>query len=396
MCNDASLLGILSVVKRVVLLIQIVVPILLIIFGTYSFIKLLQNPDEKKGTKRVINQFIAAGIVFFLPIIVNAVMSLLGEKTNLSSCWNSASDEVTVSTKYEETEKEKRKKIMYDADDYESGIAGMDFSCTSNIVKPQFSCATLEIVEKHLNDFDATNFSSVINSQYGSFANYAKSVGGIFGEYYGKKIEGKTETDFQIAAEYVLGWMYMYGWDYMNDGGDHAKWNGNDAFYNKGGFQGKYILDSNTNSVNGIGTNFDHIISGKNGGVGHMASECGDLEMFVYNKLGISRNKQLPKVTRLRDLKVGDCIYFGSGAKWNKLDEGTWKTPSGAHNVIVGEVYDNRVVFYDGGSYYPSHRNYKREVRFPSDNSEAAEDNAILSEFHYDSWGVRRWYNFEP
>ena len=105
MCNDASLLGILSVVKRIILLIQIIVPIILIVFGSYSFFRLTQNPDEKKGTKKVINQFIAAGIVFFLPIIVNAVMGMLGDNTNISSCWNNANDKITIDDSYEKGEK---------------------------------------------------------------------------------------------------------------------------------------------------------------------------------------------------------------------------------------------------------------------------------------------------
>ena len=123
MCNDSSLLGILSIVKRMVLLIQIVVPILLIIFGVYSFIKLLQNPDEKNDIKKIINQFLAAGVVFFIPLIVNVVMGILGEKTNLSSCWNSANDKITMNSKYIEIDETERKKIIPNADDYESGIS---------------------------------------------------------------------------------------------------------------------------------------------------------------------------------------------------------------------------------------------------------------------------------
>ena len=240
---DSYLNNVFYIVKNILNIIMIVVPILLIVFGTYSFFKLVQNPDEKKGTKKVINQFIAAGIVFFLPIIVNAVMGLLGDNTKISSCWNNASDNITLSKSYEETDEKERKKFTYDAKDYEKGVGGtLDFTCTSSTVKAQFSCETLSIVEKHLNDFDATNFNSVIDS-YGGFDSYAKSVGGIFGEYYGKKMPNVTVSDFQRAAEYVLGWMYMYGWDYMNTGGRHVKWTGADAFYSKGGFTGKYISE---------------------------------------------------------------------------------------------------------------------------------------------------------
>ena len=390
MCNSSSLLGILSIVKRTILLIQIIVPIILMLFGIFSLIKLLKNPEEKDGTKKIINQFIAAAIVFFIPMLVNAVMNLAGSNTNFSSCWNSASDKIIISSKYIKINEKDKKPIIYNAKDYDKGLSNLDFSCTSKTVKAQLSCDTLKIVEKHLYDFDATNFNSVINNKYGGdFGKYAKSVGGIFGEYYGKKMPNVTESDFQIAAEYVLGWMYMYGWDYMNSAGGHARWQGNDAFYAKGGFVGKYGED---NSATGFGTDFDHVISGKNGGVGRMASECGDLERFVFNKLNIERKKQLTKPTTLKELKVGDCIYFFNH-RVDKTSENNWGI--GTHNAVVGEIYDDRIIIYDAGTYYPLHNNYKRIIKIPKEYSEEADYAAIKKTFGYDGWGIRRWYNFE-
>ena len=64
MCSSEFLLGIFSVVKRIILLIQILVPIILIVFASVSLIKLVRNPEEKNGIKKIINQFIAAIIVF--------------------------------------------------------------------------------------------------------------------------------------------------------------------------------------------------------------------------------------------------------------------------------------------------------------------------------------------
>ena len=403
MCNSSSLLGILSIVKRTILLIQIIVPIILMLFGIFSLIKLLKNPEEKDGTKKIINQFIAAAIVFFIPMLVNAVMNLAGSNTNFSSCWNSASDKIIISSKYIKINEKDKKPIIYNAEDYEKGLSNLDFSCTSKTVKAQFSCDTLKIVEKHLYDFDATNFHERIAS-YGGFDAYAKSLGGIFGEYYGKKIEGRTTRDFQIAAEYVLGWMYMYGWDYYytdEDGGNaggRVRWRGNDAFYANGGFVGRYISDSSTPQYRGPGTNFDNVISTKSqgGSTGRMASACGDLEFFIFNKLNINRTNQLPKVSRLKELKVGDCLFFGnSPTKWNKFDESNWYNAYGAHNVVIGEVYDDHVVIYDAGSYYPSNQNYKRELYFPKEDTEEADDAEVKKVFGYSSWGIRRWYDFE-
>ena len=377
MCNDSNLLGILTIVKRALLLIHIVVPIILIVFSAFLFIKLVKNPEEKNGIKKIIHQFLAAGVVFFIPILLNILMVMIGERTSFSSCWNSASDRITLSNKYEEVEKEEKKTIISDADEYEPGVADMDFSCTSSVVKSQFSCETLEIVEKHLYDFDATNFNSIIGS-YGGFEEYAKSVGGIFGEYYGKQMPNITELDFQRAAEYVLGWMYMYGWDYMNTQGEHYKWGtgsrySDDAFYVNGGWKREYS------------GKFDDLIAGKNG-LDMLSSECGDLEIFVYWKLGISRKRSIANPTSLRDLKVGDALFFydnnGGSRKWR-------------HTVLVGEVYDDRIVCYDAGSRYTRSRNYKYAIQIPNDNSTSAELTALKKHYAYDGWISKRYYNFE-
>ena len=277
---------------------------------------------------------------------------------------------------------------------YETSSGGnLDYNCTSDTVHSQFSCETLRIVENHLYDFDATNFNSVIAS-YGGFENYARSLGGVFSEYYGKKIEGRTEKDFQRAAEYVIGWMYMYGMDYKNGNdyeGVHKKWGnlshkGNyapDAFYVHGGYAGKYNGGSyvaNEGELNSV--NFDWLISGKLG-VNRMAYECGDGEVFIYNKLGISRKgMRLHLLTRLKDLKVGDVVGF-----WHSQN-------AGGHVAVVGETYDDRVVIYDV-SYMISSLDYKRILYFPEDDSVNGDREVIKKEFKiFDTWGSRRYYNF--
>ncbi len=124
MCTNQSLQGIFSIVKRVMLLIQIIVPILLIVFASISFMKLVKNPEERNGTKRIINQFIAAVIVFFIPILVNVVMNLAGDNNEISSCWMSASDKNIINTTYNSSGEKERKKIIYDAVEYEKGESG--------------------------------------------------------------------------------------------------------------------------------------------------------------------------------------------------------------------------------------------------------------------------------
>ncbi len=401
MCTNQSLQGIFSIVKRIVQLIQIIVPILLIIFASISFMKLVKNPEEKKGTKKIMNQFLAAVIIFFIPLLVDVTMNLVGDKSEISSCWNSASDKMSINQDYQLIGEEKKKSIIKKASDYEKGTSSgnLDFSCTSNIVKSQFSCETLKIVEKHLNDFNAQNFNEKIAS-YGGFENYAKSLGGIFAEYYGKKMPNETVADFQRASEYVLGWMYMYGWDYSigwpTEG--HTPWGENgyskDAFYVNGGYVGTYIPDHNFYSPAHwiYGTDFDHIISGKNGGVGRMASACGDFGLFVYNKMGLEMHdeKRLDNnIRRLKDLQVGDKVaFFG---KDNAVTDDTAN-----HLAQVGEVYDDRVVIYDGASNFQVHKNYKHVIMIPKENSEKADKKAVQEVYGWPkSWIGYRFYEFK-
>ncbi len=118
-CHNPLLATVLAAFKRIMLLIQIIVPIILIIWGTISFIKMINNPDDKKGTKSIINKFIAAAIVFFIPIIVNALMSMLGESSEFSSCWINADEKITQSNNYYDTNEGKpRNTIGNNPSDY--------------------------------------------------------------------------------------------------------------------------------------------------------------------------------------------------------------------------------------------------------------------------------------
>ena len=91
-CSDPVLAGILGIVRNIMTIIQIVVPIILIIWSTIEFLKLTTDPEAKGGNKKIINKFVAAAIVFFIPVFVNAVMTLVGESTNFSSCWKKGKD----------------------------------------------------------------------------------------------------------------------------------------------------------------------------------------------------------------------------------------------------------------------------------------------------------------
>lgn len=128
-CSDYTLATILTIVKRGLTVIQLVVPIILIVSGIFQLMKLMVNPDnQKKGLKVFTNSILSAVIVFFLPFIVNLTMSTINVNGNvgienngsltafdLSSCWveidekkqemDSATESTSTTIKEEEQEK---------------------------------------------------------------------------------------------------------------------------------------------------------------------------------------------------------------------------------------------------------------------------------------------------
>lgn len=129
MCENTILLPILSAVKKMMTLIQFIVPILLICFATFKFIMMIKNPDEKGGTKKILNQFLAAAIVFFIPLIINILIAIVGEKTQFSSCWVKAEDYKISTSKFYEIGNNKRKKITTDTSKYEPGEGRSPYDC---------------------------------------------------------------------------------------------------------------------------------------------------------------------------------------------------------------------------------------------------------------------------
>ncbi len=418
-CTSSTGLRTLLIIKILLQIVCTIIPLVIIYraFSTSMKNTINGGKEVKKDLSTLFKNFVAGLIIFLIPTVINYTFTaLLDTKSDFVACINNASlegvlaaeakeeQEAADKKKAEEAEAQKinkemqnkRKKEIEEAaekrKEQEKKREKLDFSCTSDVVKAQFSCSTLKIVEKHLYDLNAQNFYDVINS-YGGFENYAKSVGGIFGEYYGKTIEGRTEKDFQTAAEYVLGWMFMYGWDYASahedasgTSGEHAPWGLTkytpDAFYVNGGYKRKFKPDYPGNYLKQPdNTDFDHIISGMNG-VDGMASECGDIVGFTYKKLGLKTKKRIAIITRLRDLKVGDSVGYSN-------DNG------GGHMNMVGEVYDDHIVFYDAGRYMQGHLDYKRPVYFPKEDSKAADDAVILKEYGMTFWEGSRWYNFE-
>lgn len=122
-CDDAALAGFLVIIKRALTVTQIFGPIICIVSLILVFIKGEFNPDDKKLMKGILNRVLALVITFFLPVIVNATLSLAGDDTNLGSCWNDASDTIKTNHNYIDKNKGKKKNVILDPDNYENGTS---------------------------------------------------------------------------------------------------------------------------------------------------------------------------------------------------------------------------------------------------------------------------------
>ena len=89
-CSDPALVLTLDTFRRIFYLIQIIVPILLIVSATIQFTRLVMDPEIKNGMKRVKNLFLAGAIVFVIPVVMDAVLSILPQTFSVSACWNEA------------------------------------------------------------------------------------------------------------------------------------------------------------------------------------------------------------------------------------------------------------------------------------------------------------------
>ena len=115
-CSDYGIAMYLYIMKNALTIIQIAIPILLLVMATIQMIKMMASPDDKKAPKSLLNKFIAALIVFFVPLIVNVVLSIIPDSFELAACWESAegiAQTMNSSVKYDVIGKtDKRKKVI--------------------------------------------------------------------------------------------------------------------------------------------------------------------------------------------------------------------------------------------------------------------------------------------
>ena len=93
-----GLLPLVKVIYNVIWVAMIVIPIVLIVYGTIDLGKAVIASDEKEikaAQSRLIKRFIYAAAVFFVPLLVTVVMNVVatgaeGDATSWANCWKAA------------------------------------------------------------------------------------------------------------------------------------------------------------------------------------------------------------------------------------------------------------------------------------------------------------------
>ncbi len=131
-CSDYALLGTLTVAKKIINLIQLIGPILCIVSMAYILVKMIQNPDDKKIPNRLRNSAIALVLIFFVPLIVNAFINILGDGSEFKNCWESANQSYD-NAKYHEINSDNGKtiKVYESPSKYQGGVPKSSSESTS-------------------------------------------------------------------------------------------------------------------------------------------------------------------------------------------------------------------------------------------------------------------------
>lgn len=271
--------------------------------------------------------------------------------------------------------------------------------------KPQMRKETRQVIKDHNTDFFWYNYQKVLKNKYdGSYNKYIQSLtnkdgsDSVFssygkritakGKYKGriKHINVKTAADFQAAAEYVWGLMALWGIDYSNGTSHHPYWGdpsdyhqaldktayhyqepgreGQTRYWDHGSvndmLKGPEILGTGCNMT--INTFYKSTNLTRIGGSG---SGLSSQSQKYYHKNG-------GVIDKASKLEVGDILQMPGGL---------------THVAVVGEVYKDYVIVYDGGSKFQYNRNYKFKIPRRNNNSLSGTDYSYYPYFR----GYRVW-----
>ena len=198
-CSAPALSVLLLAARKILSFVRLIVPILLIISLTTTFIQLMSNPEEKKLKGKIKNQALAAVIVFFIPTFLNAVMGILGSSFTLSACWNMVPN-LSSQTNYISPTSVDSKSIFVNQSDYEKGVP-----------KPKTTTSSGEVIEgkaQQIGDVvwdssDVTRISNLTSTQLVGILNAYGGNAKNFVPYASNLIT--AENKYSVNVFFLLG-----------------------------------------------------------------------------------------------------------------------------------------------------------------------------------------------
>jgi len=221
-CNDETLRIILSILKRGMTILWIVGPILAIISISLCFCKMAINPDEKEinsNKKKIYNSVIALVVLFFIPMILNFVLSQLGDTFSFSSCWNSISTTGSLNGgnwSYIPLDEED-KTNPFGTSDYDSGEEGViegnknKSSSSSSSSSSSIEGSATKIGDVVWDPNDVTKISNLTSTQLVAILNKAGGSYKVFVPYASDLIT--AENKYGVNVFFLIGLEAMEsGW----------------------------------------------------------------------------------------------------------------------------------------------------------------------------------------
>lgn len=300
----------------------------------------------------------------------------VGETTIVATAVASGSKTVNASVKVKVVEKGNNPTNPSSDDSKTTG----SMTNTNYSKKLKMRKETRDIVNDHRKDFYYTNYKEEIKKR-GGYTKYVKKLGGVFEEYATTdRVKVKTAADVQAVAEYVWGLWTIWGPDYGNGATHHnwrldKEWKGgkNDGFYhNQSGRTS--LLDSSDGSVDDVLSRSTLVRTNCNYAINsfYKKTKLKSIRGSSYHPWHLDMSLA-GKITKVNKLEVGDIIhFFNSGGGWH-------------HVAMVGEVYKDYVVIYDGGGRFVKSGNYKKLTK-RTNSSKMTDDYS----------GEHNWWAFRP
>ena len=103
-CDNPSVLSVIRIINIAIMIIKIAVPIILILVGMITLMKTIKVGNDDllpKAKKQLINNAIAAVVIFFVPTVVSVLVNVSVSNGEYKDCLNNASSEVIAQKYYD-------------------------------------------------------------------------------------------------------------------------------------------------------------------------------------------------------------------------------------------------------------------------------------------------------